>query len=371
MRRQVGGQLPTVAQAGQRIRHRLLAAVGQHPGVLAHRQVQPDEDHEDRGGRERERELIGAVEMVRHQEHERRETGCRRQDDRRCRPSFDALTRVTPPRGEADEQRRERPADVPYASGDPGAGRSRLEIDGVGHGEDRKCWRDEVPDAGDLPAHDRHGHHEKDHEAEVSHGDRQVARDLGSAVRAGQGLLKDACRRRAAETEAGDERVDPQTSRGGRGSPAQQRDERKVRRRIRREPQDVALRREQQDEVERRREAPQRHRQRKQPPCRALRPPHPPACDAQHGGAEEGRGLRGLVEQLGSRRRERMEQERDGVEPHGRSDQPGEPGGPGHARCQRGGDFRYVSGRLEVAVDERSHASIVGTPSARPRHRTR
>ena len=183
-----------VAEPGQRIGHRLLAARGQQLHALAEREHGADDDRGDRGRRERDRERVDPDEVVVDEQREPDEGEERRQRQRL--PAFVAHAFEPADRlpGRARDQRQpQRPADVERAAFLVRPGCGLVEVRAVDQREDREADRDECPSGVEAPA----GQGERgDDEREQQHVGERIGEVRGDDERAPARRLQTPRRRR-------------------------------------------------------------------------------------------------------------------------------------------------------------------------------
>ena len=204
-------QREAVAEPRERVRARLDARADEVGAAGPVGEREPDERRGERGGGEPEREQVDPLEVVVDEQREARQREPDRRDDAGQLVAGGAPAHGGLPRGEADQQRAQRPADVEQRPGGVRALGDLHEVDRVGDGEDGDARAEEQPAAVHATAAGRHDADQRAEQDHVAERVGEVRRHRGGVTaRRGVHGAEDDRRADRAGREGGDEAVQPQ-----------------------------------------------------------------------------------------------------------------------------------------------------------------
>ena len=219
---ELGDQRAAVAQPGQRVAGRLVAARAQHPRVLAERPAEPHHDGEDAAGGRPHRALVEPLVVVGHQQPGRAQPGDQRDGEE---AAVGNGPRVEParalPRRRAHEHHARGPGGVEHAADLVGAVGDAPEVDRVRHPEQREAADDRRPGAPAAEPEDAEQAGDEAEQQDVAH---RVGEVGGDRQRVAAGAVEhpavDERGGDGGEAERDDQAVDPQHPRQPPGAAA-------------------------------------------------------------------------------------------------------------------------------------------------------
>ena len=214
-----------VAQAGERVGQRLLAAGHQHPGVLAQRQHEAGQDGEQRGGGQDDGERVQRAQRGEDEDAQAERGEGDREGGEAHRAAILDRDRAAHrlPGGGREQHQARGPAPVEGARVDVGLVGDGDQVVGVGHPEEHDAQAEHGPGAIGAPA--TQGERGDDHgqQDEVAHRVGEVGRDTERVAADGvQHGLQDDRGAHGARGERGGQPVDPQRPWGALDARAQQ-----------------------------------------------------------------------------------------------------------------------------------------------------